>query len=241
MTKRNKLEKFSELVSFPNVYEYSEKGFKSHLGNNGKEDVLLKGNWGKDHFQNDNPLILELACGRGEYTCGLAEMYPYKNIVGVDVKGARIWQGAKRALVNLPNAAFLRIRIEHLEYFFGPGEVDEIWITFPDPFLKDTKSNRRLTSKEFIHRYQKVLRNNGIINLKTDDDQLYQFTLEVVGNSKYTHLIYHSGDIYESELYSRELGIKTFYENKHLKNHKTIKYVRFSLGNKDISNRMIGT
>lgn len=229
MSKRNKLEKFSDLVTFSNVYEYSEKGYESGLGYNGENDVHLPGQWRKAHFGNDNPLILELACGRGEYTLALAEQYPDKNFVGVDVKGARIWQGARVALSELPNAAFLRIRIEHIAYFFASEEVDEIWITFPDPFLKTTKSNRRLTSPEFLDRYQKVLKNNGCINLKTDDDTLYHFTMDTIKNYDRTTLIYNSDDIYSDELYSPELEHKTYYEKKHLKDEKTIKYVRYSL------------
>jgi len=231
MSKRNKLEKFSDLVSFPNVYEYSEKGFESNLAFNGSKDVKVYGNWKNEHFKNEGPIILELACGRGEYTCALAKMYPKKNFIGIDVKGARIWKGASYALKNLPNAAFLRIRIEHIAYFFAPEEIEEIWITFPDPFLKEKKSNRRLTSPEFLSRYQKVIRNNGMVNLKTDDDQLYRFTMDTVSNHGDTELVYHNKDIYLSELFLPELEIKTFYERKHLLKKKTIKFVRFSLKN----------
>ena len=229
MSRRNKLEKFADLLSFSNVYEYSDKDREEGWIHDGKEDVVIKGNWIKHHFKNENPLVLELACGRGEYTIQLAEMYPDKNFIGVDVKGARIWKGAKYALENLLNAAFLRIRIEHIHYYFSPKEVDEIWITFPDPFLKDKKANRRLTSPPFIERYKHILKKGGIIHLKTDDDTLYEYTLEVISEHPDLELIYESDDIYGSELYTPELEFKTYYEHKHLEAKKKIKYVRYRL------------
>jgi len=226
MSRRNKLEKFADLLSFSNVYEYSEKPREDGWLYNGVSNSILKGVWKNQHFENNHPLILELACGRGEYTCALSEKYPKLNFIGVDVKGARIWKGAKYALEHLPNAAFLRIRIEHIIHFFSSNEVDEIWITFPDPFLKDKKSNRRLTSPQFIERYKCFLKTDGIIHLKTDDDQLYEYTLEVIENAPELELIYQSNDIYKKELYTSDLEIKTYYEKKHLADGKKIKYIR---------------
>ncbi|MCL4162187.1 UNVERIFIED_CONTAM: hypothetical protein GTU68_051039, partial [Idotea baltica] len=137
----------------------------------------MRGRWREQHFGNKAPLILELACGRGEYTLALAAHFKEQNFIGVDIKGARIWKGAKMALEQqLDNAAFLRTRIEQIELFFTPEEVDEIWITFPDPFLKKGKANRRLTSASFLDRYRKILKKGGLLHLKTDDPTLYNFT-----------------------------------------------------------------
>ena len=229
MSRRNKLEKFADLLSFSNVYEYSEKEREKGWVHDGKEDFIIKGNWNSHHFNNENPIILELACGRGEYTVQLAEMYPNKNFIGVDVKGARIWKGAKHALENLTNAAFLRIRIEHIHYFFALEEVDEIWITFPDPFLKDKKANRRLTSPPFIDLYKKILKKGGLINLKTDDDTLYEYTLEIIATHSDLELLYQNNDIYENELVTPELAFKTYYERQHLEAKKKIKYIKYKL------------
>lgn len=230
MAKRNKLEKFAELASFPNVLEFSENGFQIGKAFNGFEDILIKGNWNKLYFKDQNPIVLELACGRGEYSCVLAEKYPERNFIGVDIKGARIWKGAKYALENkLENVAFLRIRIEYIGYFFSESEVDEIWMTFPDPFLKEKKSNRRLTSPQFLKRYQNILRESGIIHLKTDDKMLYQFTLETIRQLEGTQLIEAIDNIYAQNQLSEDLKIKTYYEARHLEDNRTIKYVKFSL------------
>ena len=230
MAKRNKLEKFSDLSSFGNVLELSEEGFEGGLVFNGIDNVVIKGNWNELYFKNNNPVVLELACGRGEYTCALAQKYPQKNFIGVDIKGARIWKGAKFALNNeLNNVAFLRVRIEFIEYYFKHEEVDEIWITFPDPFLKKKKASRRLTSSQFLVRYQKILKNKGIIHLKTDDDNLYLFTLATIDGLDVAHLIENYSDIYNQSPNSEDLKIQTFYEKRHLQNERKIKYVKFSL------------
>ncbi len=229
MSRRNKLFKFAQILSFPNVYENYNADEPRLLGENGVE-VDLKGKWASQHFKNDHPLTLELACGKGEYTVGLAQRFPERNFIGVDVKGARIWRGAKTALeAGVPNAAFLRTRIEQLALFFEKDEVSEIWITFPDPFLANTKANRRLTSPPFLTEYQKVLKPGGLFHLKTDDETLYQFTLEVLGKQKEYALLSHDDDIYAKPLPMEELEIKTFYEKQHLAEKKTIKYVRFRL------------
>lgn len=228
MSKRNKLQKFAEMLSFPNVYEnfnYTNPLLKGKDG----EDVEMKGKWQALHFKNEKPITLELACGRGEYTLALARAYPERNFIGVDIKGARIWKGARTALAEgLDNAAFLRTRIELINKFVAENEVSEIWITFPDPFLKKGKSNRRLTAPNFLKLYHKILKKEGVIHLKTDSPELYEFTLEVLENKENGTLLYHNEDIYAGELPIPELVYKTYYENMHLAANKTIKYVRLN-------------
>lgn len=230
MSKRNKLQKFAELLTFPNVYEnFNPKEPQLH-GLNGAP-VSLKGEWCAKHFQNDNPIVAELACGRGEYTLGMGRISPNRNFIGVDIKGARIWKGAGIALEEeLENVAFLRTRIEQLHLFFEPGEISEIWITFPDPFLQKSKANRRLTAPRFLNTYKKLLRKDGLIHLKTDEPNLYEFTLETLQEYEGAQILYHSDDIYSlEELPMPELEIKTYYERMHLAAQKTIKYIRFRL------------
>ncbi|HMG16326.1 MAG TPA: tRNA (guanosine(46)-N7)-methyltransferase TrmB [Saprospiraceae bacterium] len=228
MTRRNKLEKFVELLSFPNVYESPDFHNPSLIGLHG-EPVELKGKWNSQHFKNNNPIVLELACGRGEYTLALAQMFPEKNFIGLDIKGARIHQGAEIALERqIENAAFLRTKIELIEHFFSEAEIHEIWITFPDPFLKESKSNKRLTSPLFLDKYRKILDKDSIIHLKTDDQKLYDYTLEIINMDAKAKLLYHDQDIYNSALPIEELGINTYYEIKHLGENKTIKYIKFS-------------
>lgn len=229
MSNRNKLQKFAELLTFPNVYECFDPKQPQLFGLNGTE-VQLKGRWAKGHFHNDNPIVLELACGQGEYSLGMARSSPNRNFIGVDIKGARIWKGAGIALEeDLENVAFLRTRIEHIGTFFEPGEVDEMWITFPDPFLRKSKANRRLTAPRFLDAYKGILRPDGFIHLKTDDPTLFAFTLEVLADYPGAHILYQAEDIYSEELPIPELAIKTFYERMHLALGKTIKYVRFRL------------
>ncbi|MEY3050840.1 MAG: hypothetical protein RLY31_625 [Bacteroidota bacterium] len=229
MSRRNKLLKFAEILSFPNVYEQYDMGSPLLTRSQG-ETMTMKEAWADRHFQNQHPVVLELACGKGDYTLALARQAPNRNFIGVDVKGARIWRGAKSALEEgLSNVAFLRSRIEHLPDFFAPREVDEIWITFPDPFLRKGKENRRLTAPAFLDRYAALLKPGGIIHLKTDDPTLYGYTLDVLeGQRQFTCLI-RCDDIYAAPLPMPELDIKTYYEKKHLAAGKTIKYVRFRL------------
>lgn len=229
MSKRNKLQKFAELLTFQNVYENFDAG-QPQLHNTNGEPLDLKGKWAAQHFQNDNPITLELACGRGEYSLGLARMYPDRNFIGVDVKGARIWKGASIALEEgLHNVAFLRTRIEQIAHFFEKEEISEIWITFPDPFLRKSKVNRRLTAPYFLKSYQKFLKTEGLIHLKTDEPNLYQFTLETITEMPLAKLLYHHPDIYAQELPFPELALKTYYERMHLEAGKTIKYIRFQI------------
>lgn len=229
MSKRNKLLKFAEILTFPNVYENFNASEPGLAGENGAP-ADLKGKWRELHFKNNCPLTLELACGKGDYAIGLARRFPGRNFLGVDIKGARIWRGAKTALEEgLPNVAFLRTRIEQLSLFFEENEVDEIWITFADPFLQKGKENRRLTSQHFLSQYKKLLKNGGLVHLKTDDPTLYEYTLEVLSAQKDFTLEYFDDDIYAKPLPVPELEIKTFYEKQHLAAGKTIKYIRFRL------------
>jgi len=229
MGKKNKLKKFAEVFSFPNVYENFDPKAPQLLGQNGTK-INLKGKWKSDHFKNNKSITLELACGGGEYTLGLAQMYPERNFIGVDIKGARIWKGAKKALENeLNNVAFLRTRIEQITEFFDAEEIDEIWITFPDPYLKKSKKNKRLTSARFINTYRKILKKNGLVHLKTDEPNLFQFTLETLIEDEGTEILYHNSDIYTNPLLIPELEIKTFYEKMHLEDGRTIKYVQFTI------------
>jgi tRNA (guanine-N7-)-methyltransferase len=230
MSKRNKLLKFAELAAFPNVYENYRHDQPELIGLQG-QPVELKGKWGERHFGNDRPITLELACGRGEYTLGLARQNPQRNFIGVDIKGARIWQGARIALEEqLHNAAFLRTRIERIAAFFAPGEISEIWITFPDPFPPKSKANRRLTAPSFLREYRKFLQPGGALHLKTDDRQLFEFSRESVEAFPGATILYHDDDIYARPLPLPELELKTYYERLHLGEGKTIKYLRCSLG-----------
>ncbi len=229
MGRKNKLRKFAEILSFPNVYECYDVRAQVLVGA-GMQPVDLRGSWQEKHFKNTHPITLELACGGGEYTVELARQFPERNFIGVDIKGNRIWKGATRALEgNIHNAAFLRTRIEIIDRFFAPGEVDEIWITFPDPFPRASKENRRLTSTFFLEKYRSILRPGGLVHLKHDDPDFYQFTLDTIAVDPRCTLVYTDADIYAHELPFPELGIQTLYESMHLAAGKTIKYVRFTI------------
>ncbi|UKJ08103.1 tRNA (guanosine(46)-N7)-methyltransferase TrmB [Solitalea lacus] len=211
---KNKLRQFAELDTFHNVFQ---------------KDSSLKGKWRSEFFKNECPVVLELACGKGEYTVNLARKFPDQNFIGVDLKGNRLWTGAKMAIEGkIENVGFLRIQIEHLQSYFEPGEVDEIWITFPDPQPQVSREKKRLTSMRFLDVYRPVLKENAIIHLKTDNDQLYEYTLEVINENKLT-LLAHTNDVYNSELLNDVLSIKTYYERKYLSQGKNINYVKFSL------------
>lgn len=219
--------KFAELVALPNVFQNYDPKAPKLVGQN-LEEVELKGQWNKEYFKNGHPIVLELACGRGEYTLGMADMYEGKNFIGVDVKGARIWKGATYAHEQeLKNVAFLRSKIEQIDLFFDKEEVDEIWITFPDPFLRDSKENRRLTSPAFLKRYRNILKEGGHINLKTDSPELFEFTMNVLTEDPQLEIIYTKEDIYSAPLAYPELALKTYYERMHLADGRTIKFVKF--------------
>ena len=227
--RKNKLLKFAEVLSFPNVYECYNVQAPSLVGIN-MQPVEMKGQWHEKHFKNDHPITLELACGRGEYTVGLARLFPERNFIGVDVKGNRLHTGAKDALrEGLHNAAFLRTRIEVIEHFFAPGEVAEIWITFCDPFPRFIKENRRLTSAFFHEKYRNIMNPGGLVHLKHDDNDFIRFTQQSIAGDPQCELLYENLDIYAGPLPISELSIPTLYEGKHLAAGKTIKYLRYRI------------
>lgn len=212
---KDKLRRFAEIDTFYNVLQLDE----------GKH---LKGNWDSRHFKNNNPLVLELACGKGEYTVNLAKLYPDKNFIGIDYKGNRIWRGAKTALEGgIENVAFLRIQIEHILDYFAEGEVDEIWITFPDPQPQISREKKRLTFPGFLKKYKSILKAEGIIHLKTDNDDFHQYTYEKIQQLE-LKLHNKTEHLYQSDLVNDVLSIKTYYEKKYLANDKNINYLKFS-------------
>ena len=212
---KDKLRKFAEIETFANVYELDA----------GKS---FKGKWSKMHFKNDAPLVLELACGKGEYTVNLAQLFPEKNFIGIDYKGNRIWRGAKTAIEEgINNVAFLRIQIEQILDYFDANEVSEIWITFPDPQPQISREKKRLTAPRFLEKYKVILQESAPINLKTDNDDFYAFTLETIDQLG-LKLHVRTEDLYRSDLVDEVLSIKTYYEKKYLAHDKNINYVRFS-------------
>jgi len=198
-----------------------------------KRGYKMKGKWKKDFFKNENSLVLELGCGMGEYSVGLAQKFPEKNFIGIDIKGARMWQGATLALEKkMKNVAFLRIRIDWIEYCFAKNEVDELWITFPDPQIKRKRARKRLTHPKFLRMYDVILKSNSKIHLKTDSQFLHGFTLGVICAENH-HLDDATSDLYNSLVKRKHLNIKTFYESIFLKKGMPITYLRFSLNYKD--------
>jgi tRNA (guanine-N7-)-methyltransferase len=211
-----KLIRFAELKTFSNVLQFPEN---------------ISGKW-NDFFKNGNPITLELACGKGEYAVGLGKLYPEKNFIGVDLKGNRIWTGAKKALQdNLNNVAFLRIQIDHIAEYFSENEVDEIWITFPDPQLRTSKAKKRLTHPKFLRLYQRFLKPNGFIHLKTDSLDLYYFTKKII---KMYGCILHEDfeNLYRQQNINEELKIKTHYESLDIAQSNQVFYLKFSLPKK---------
>jgi tRNA (guanine-N7-)-methyltransferase len=227
MSKRNKLQKFAEILAYPHVIENFDPRDPKLLGEKGME-VERKGQWAKEQFGNDLPITVELACGRGEYTVALAKENAQRNFIGVDIKGARIWKGATIAMQEgLKNVAFLRTKIEQLDLFFAEAEVDELWITFPDPF--PAKENRRLTAPRFIDLYRKVLKPGGLLNFKTDATDLFDYSVEVLEADPQVKILYKNYDIYAEPLYMPELEVKTYYEHMHLEKKKTIKFLQCTI------------
>ncbi len=226
---KDKHKRFNEMNTFKNVYQNFD--FKTpELQNFESNIVELKGAWSKKHFKNENPITLELACGKGEYTVGLSAKDANTNFIGVDIKGARIHDGAKKCLdKNQQNAAFLRTRIELLPNFFATEEVAEMWIVFSDPFPKDRHSKHRLTSPFFLDVYRKFCKKGAIINVKTDSELLFDYTLEILEQEKIKPVILER-DIYKTG-YENELltDIQTFYELQHITNGRKINYVQFIL------------
>ncbi len=221
---KNKLKKFAEMETFSNVFQC---GAREMLPSGGMHEMA--GHWRDRYFHNDNPIVLELGCGRGEYTVGLAERYPDKNFIGVDIKGARMWAGAKQAeLAGLKNVAFLRTNIEIITAFFAKDEVDEIWITFCDPQMK--KATKRLTSTYFMQRYQQIVKPSGLIHLKTDSPFLYTYTTEMLRLNPYP-VIVHTDDLYgtEADLLADAKALQTHYEKQWLDRGLSIKYIEWQL------------
>ena len=219
MGSKNKLKRFRENETFVNVVQPTRddvfKGF------------YLKGKW-DTFFKNNNPIVLELGCGKGEYSVALAKKYPNKNFIGIDIKGARFWRGAKSAIEeNLNNVAFLRTQIELIDLCFAEGEVSEIWITFPDPQIKYKRTKHRLLNQSFLKKYQSILSPEGIIHLKTDSEFLHGYLLGLLHEGDH-YVLYANHDIYNSSSPPEEAtSIQTFYEDQYLKNDKPITYIKF--------------
>ena len=226
---KDKLKRFEEMKSFERVFQPSFDEFFN-------KDYFLKGNWNLDVFKNEHPIVLELGCGKGEYTVRMANKFTEKNFIGIDIKGARIWKGAKESNLNgIVNVAFLRTRVEFITSFFKNSEVDEIWITFPDPQSKRQREKKRLTSSFFLMDYQKILKNNGIVHLKTDNEILYEYTSNLLLLNKFEILV-KTDDLYNSPYHDDVTGIRTFYEMKYLEVGKKIKYLKFRLPSDKIIN-----
>ena len=228
---KGKLAKFADMASYPHVFEYPFGAFMSgELRIASDESFPLKGRWGEQFFHNSNPIILELGCGRGEYTVGLARKYPECNFIGVDIKGARMWSGATESLHDgLSNVAFLRTNIELIDHFFAPSEVQEIWLTFSDPQMK--KATKRLTSTFFLRRYRRFLVDGGLIHLKTDSNFLFTYT-RVMAETNHLPIETCTDDLYGSgggHIESDLLSIRTYYEQQWLSRDLSIKYLRFRL------------
>lgn len=219
MGSKNKLKRFKENETFSNVLQPNREEITSGF--------TLKGKW-RSHFKNDKPIVLELGCGKGEYTVELAKGFPDKNFIGIDIKGARFWRGAKTAIdEGLPNVAFLRTQIELVDQVFGTNEVAEIWITFPDPQIKYKRTKHRLTNIEFLKRYRSILEPKGTVNLKTDSEFMHGYTLGLL-HGLGLEVLYANHDIYKNEGSPQEvLEIQTFYENQYLEKGKPITFIRF--------------
>lgn len=222
MGSKNKLKRFKENDSFKNVVQPTREEVFSN-------SLKLKGNWKTNFFKNENPIVLELGCGKGEYSVNLAKKYPNKNFLGIDIKGARFWRGAKTALEeNLENVGFLRTQIELIDHLFDENEVDEIWITFPDPQIKYTRTKHRLTNKDFLKKYKTILKPDGFVNLKTDSEFMHGYTLGLLhGLDEPVEYAHH--DVYGNDHSPEEVtSIQTYYESQYLEVDKKITYVKFS-------------
>ncbi|MDR0733459.1 MAG: tRNA (guanosine(46)-N7)-methyltransferase TrmB [Dysgonamonadaceae bacterium] len=215
---KNKLRKFEELSACSHVFQYPFPVLQ-------EKEFEMKGKWNALFFENSRPIVVEAGCGKGEYTVGLAKCFPEKNFIGIDIKGARMWSGATQAQrENLKNVAFIRSRIELIDRFFASGEVAEIWLTFPDPQM--SKVNKRLTSTRFMKLYNRILKTNGEIHLKTDSNFLFTYTCEMARVNRFPVLT-QTADLYESPFAGEILSIRTFYEQQWLKRGIPIKYIRF--------------
>ncbi|GAX60185.1 tRNA (guanine-N(7)-)-methyltransferase [Candidatus Scalindua japonica] len=218
---RKKLWRLAELEDFDNLIQLTDQPEQ--------DDFRFRGTWAENYFKNKNPITLELACGKGDYTIALAEKHPDKNYIGIDIKGPRLWSGCNAARERgLNNVAFLRIEILNISHYFARNEINEIWITFPDPFLKNTKANKRLTATRYLEAYKQVTKNGAPIHLKTDSTPLFNFSLKSLmeNRCRVEAKIYN---VHDNEERHEDLYIKTNYEKKHLADNRVIKYVRFKL------------
>lgn len=221
---KNKLSKFADLATYERVVQITYKALQA-------EEFRFKGRWSEAFFGNNNPIILELGCGKGEYTVKLATHFPEFNFIGIDIKGSRMWKGATQAKdMGLNNVGFLRTNIENIRMFFAAGEVAEIWLTFPDPQMKKTR--KRLTATNFIENYRQITTPNGIIHLKSDSNFMYRYTEAMVAENQ-LELIRQTDDLYHSELLDEVLSIQTFYEKQWLDRGLSIKYLAFRLSHQN--------
>ena len=223
MGSKNKLRRFRENETFSNVFQPTRDDLVSAT-------FPLKGHWNTSVFKNDNLLVLELGCGKGEYSVALAKKYPNKNFIGIDIKGARFWRGAKTAVEeNIPNVAFLRTQIELIEHAFAQNEVDEIWITFPDPQIKYKRTKHRMTNSGFLKRYKAILKPEGVVNLKTDSEFMHGYTLGLLHGEGH-EVLYANHNVYKQGGSPEEVtSIQTFYESQYLEKNKPITYIRFKI------------
>lgn len=223
MGSKNKLKRFKENETFVNVFQPTREEVVA-------DQFPLKGKWNSDFFKNDHPIVLELGCGKGEYSVGLAQRSPDKNFIGIDIKGARFWRGAKTAVENgLHNVAFLRTQIELIEHCFAANEVSEIWITFPDPQIKYKRTKHRMTNASFLDNYKKILKTNGLMHLKTDSEFMHGYTLGLLHGAGH-EVLYANHNIYKNEGAPAEVtGIQTFYESQYLEVNKPITYIQFRI------------
>lgn len=223
MGSKNKLKRFKENETFSNVFQPTREEVVAN-------QLPLKGKWRTDFFKNNNPIVLELGCGKGEYSVGLAERNPEKNFIGIDIKGARFWRGAKTAIDNgISNVAFLRTQIELIEHCFDTDEVDEIWITFPDPQIKYKRTKHRMTNAEFLNNYKKILKPNGLMHLKTDSEFMHGYTLGLLHGLGH-EVIYANHNVYKNEGAPADVtSIQTFYEGQYLEVNKPITYIQFRI------------
>ena len=223
MGSKNKLKRFSENETFDNVFQPTREEVVG-------DQFPLKGKWNKEFFKNDNPIVLELGCGKGEYSVGLAERFPEKNFIGIDIKGARFWRGAKTAIeTGMNNVAFVRTQIELIHHIFTQNEVSEIWITFPDPQIKYKRTKHRMTNAAFLDNYKKILKPNGLMHLKTDSEFMHGYTLGLLHGLGY-EVLYANHNIYKNEGAPAEVTeIQTFYESQYLEVNKSITYIQFRI------------
>ncbi|MCL6216720.1 tRNA (guanosine(46)-N7)-methyltransferase TrmB [Zunongwangia pacifica] len=223
MGSKNKLKRFKENETFSNVIQPTREELT-------EADFQYKGKWNADFFKNDKPIVLELGCGKGEYSLGLAQAFPEKNFIGIDIKGARFWRGAKTAIEEgLDNVGFLRTQIELIDDAFAEHEVSEIWITFPDPQIKYKRTKHRLTNTDFLQKYKKILKPDGLVNLKTDSEFMHGYTLGLLHGEGH-EVIYANHHVYKNEGAPKEVtSIQTFYEKQYLEKGKPITYIKFRI------------